>query len=129
MVDAWVGVPGRCRWYPQPLQNAADRRRPHAVAELAQFALNSLVSPAEVLPGQALDQHHHSVIDAWTTNASGIGPLFGHQATMPAQDRAQRDQSRNSQHRGQSSDERGNTARSAQSIRGLGLVVRNTATS
>jgi hypothetical protein len=102
-----VGVPDRRRWYPEPLENAADRRRPHAVAELEQFALNSLVSPAGILPGHALDQRTHTVIDGWTTDAVGVGPLFGHQATMPAQDRARRDQAMLPQHLGQSPNKRG----------------------
>ena len=89
---------------PQPLEDAADRRGPHAVAKFEQFALNSLVSPAGILPGHALDQHTNSVIDARTTDAVGVGPPFGHQATMPAQDRARRDQSMDMQHLGQSSD-------------------------
>jgi hypothetical protein len=84
-------VPGRCRWYLQPLENAADRRGPYAVAEFEQFALNSLISPAGILPGQALDQHNNSIIDGRTTDAVGVGPLVGHQTTMPAQDRARRD--------------------------------------
>jgi hypothetical protein len=39
-----VGAPGRRRRDPQPLENAADRRGPHPVAELDQLALNSLIS-------------------------------------------------------------------------------------
>ena len=50
-----VGVPDRCRRYPQPLENAADRGGPHAVAEFEQLALDSLISPALVLSGQTLD--------------------------------------------------------------------------
>lgn len=36
-----------------PPENPADRRRGHAVAQLGQLALQSLVSPAWVLGGQA----------------------------------------------------------------------------
>jgi hypothetical protein len=77
------------------------------VAELEQLALNSLVSPALILPGHALDQHAHTVTDGWTTDAVRVSPLLGHQATMPAQDRARRDQAMLPQHPGQSSDQRG----------------------
>ena len=93
-------------WYPQPLEHTADRRGSHAVAEFEQFALNSLVSPAGILPGHALDQRAHTVIDGWTT-AVGVGPLVGHQATVPAQDCARCDQSMDPQHFGQGSDQRG----------------------
>jgi hypothetical protein len=49
-----VGVPDRNRRYPPPLQNAADGERCHAMAKLEQLALNSLVSPAGILPGMRL---------------------------------------------------------------------------
>ncbi|MGH3813312.1 MAG: hypothetical protein ACRDUV_12785, partial [Pseudonocardiaceae bacterium] len=38
-----VGVPDRCRRYPQSPQDAADRERCDAVAELEHLALDSLV--------------------------------------------------------------------------------------
>jgi hypothetical protein len=34
-----VAVPDRCRWDPVPLEDPADHRGPHAVAEFEQFAL------------------------------------------------------------------------------------------
>jgi hypothetical protein len=71
-----VGVPDRCRRYPQPLQDAADRGGSHAVTELEQLALDSLVSPVVILSGYALDQRGHRVIDGRTSDAMGIRPLL-----------------------------------------------------
>jgi hypothetical protein len=99
------------------------------VAEFEQLALDSLVSPALILPGYALDQHGHSVLDGWTTDAVGVRPLLGYQATMPAQGRAWRDQSMHSQHRGQGPDERGEHRPIRPVHAGLGLALRSTATS
>ena len=70
-----VGVPDRCRRYPQPLENAADCRGSHAVAELEQLALDSLISLALVLSGQTLDQHGHHVLDGPSAASAAIsGP-------------------------------------------------------
>jgi hypothetical protein len=116
IVEAWVrrnwrqvrvGVPDRRRRYPQPPQDAADRGRSHAVPELEQLAVDSLVSPAVILSGQALDQRGHRVINGRTPNAMGIGPLLGDQATMPAQDRARRNQAMPPQPLRQPADEGG----------------------
>jgi hypothetical protein len=102
-----VGIPDR-RWRdPQPLQNAADGGHSHAVAEFKQLALNSLVSPALVLPGHALDQHGHRVLDGWRAQAAGIRPFLGDQATMPTQDCARGDQAMRPQHWRQPPDEHG----------------------
>ena len=46
-----VGASDRGWRYPQPLENAADRGRPNAVAEFEQLTLDSLVSPPLILPG------------------------------------------------------------------------------
>ncbi len=77
------------------------------MAEFEQLALDSLVSPAGVLPGHALDQHGQGVLDGWTAGAVGIGPFLGDEATMPAQDCARRDQAMPPQHWWQPPDERG----------------------
>ncbi len=124
-----VGVPDR-RWRdPQPLQDAADRRCPNAMTELEQLALNSLISPAGVLPGHALDQHGQGVLDRWTAEAVGIGPFLGDEVTMPAQDCARRDQAMPPQHRRQPPDERGED-RSIRPVQaGFGVALRSTATS
>jgi hypothetical protein len=77
---------------PQPLENAADQGCSHAVTEREQLALDSLVAPAGILAGHALDQHGHSIIDRWTPEVVRICPLPGDEAPMPAQDRVRRDQ-------------------------------------
>jgi hypothetical protein len=124
-----VGAPDRGRRYPQPLENAADRRRPHAVAEFEQLTLDSLVSPALILPGHALDQHGNNVLNGRTPDAVRVRPLLGHQATMPTQivlgvtNRCTRSIF------GMARTSAANTARSAQSRRGFGLALRSTATS
>jgi hypothetical protein len=46
-----IGAPSRRRRDLQCLQDPADGRRVDPVAELQQFALNSLVSPAVVIGG------------------------------------------------------------------------------
>jgi hypothetical protein len=48
------------------------------VAKFEQFALNSLISPAGIVPGQALDQYNNSVSDGRTTNAVLVCPPLGH---------------------------------------------------
>jgi hypothetical protein len=102
-----VGVPDR-RWRDaRPLQDAADRGGSDTVTEFEQLALDSLVSPADILPGHALDQHGHRVIEGWTPETVGIRPLLGDQATMPPQDRARRDQPMPPQHPRQPADQRG----------------------
>src|SRR3981081_3865796 len=99
------------------------------MAELEQLALNSLVSPPPILPGHALDERDYRVIDGWTPETVGICPFLGDQATMPAQDRARRDQAMPAQHLRHLRTSAANTARSAQSRRGFGSALRSTATS
>jgi len=77
------------------------------MAEFEQLALDSPVSPGGILRGQALDQHGHSVFDGWTPETVGIGPFLGDQVTVPAQDRARRDQSVFPQDPRQFADQRG----------------------
>jgi hypothetical protein len=77
------------------------------VTELEQLTLDSLVFPAGILPGHALDQHDHSVLDGWTPAAVWRRPFLGDQAPVPTQDRARRDQSMPPQHQRQPSGERG----------------------
>jgi hypothetical protein len=114
MVDA--GVCRNCRHvvsvsrtesYPPPLQDAADGGRSHAVAKLDQLALDSLVSPAGILPGYALDQLGHGGGDGRASDAMWICPFPGNQATMPAQDCARCDHAMPPQHLRQPADERG----------------------
>jgi hypothetical protein len=60
-----------------------------------------------MLPGQTLDQRGHRVIGGWTPDTVWICPLFRDQVTMPAQDRARRDQAMSPQHLRQPPDQRG----------------------
>jgi hypothetical protein len=92
--------PGPVPEDPSPLENAADRGRSHTVAECEQPALDSLVSPALIFPGQTLHQHDHQILDGWTPATVWICPLRGDQTTMPTQDRARRDQPMPPQHPG-----------------------------
>ena len=124
-----VGGSQRCRRYPPPLEDPADRGCADAVAELEQFALDALVAPGRVLAGQPFDQRGDRVVDGWATGTVRVGPLLGHQAAVPPQDRGRGDQAMTAQHRGRRRISAANTARSAQSRRGLGLVLRSTATS
>jgi hypothetical protein len=77
------------------------------VADFEQLALDSLVSPAGIVPSHALDQHGHRLLDGWAPDAGRIRPLLGDQATMPTQDRAWRDQPMPAQHLRQPPDQRG----------------------
>jgi len=56
------------------------------VAELEQFALDPLVSPAVVLGGESPDELSDLCADWRSARAARIGPLLGHQATVPPQD-------------------------------------------
>ena len=62
------------------------------VAEFEQLALNPLVSPLGILPGQLGDQTDDRVVDWWASGPVRIGPLPRYQPAMPAQNRARRDQ-------------------------------------
>jgi hypothetical protein len=85
--------------------------------------------PVGILPGHALDQHEEQRHQPAEDRRGGGTSLHGYQATMPAQDRARRDQSMDPQHPGKARTSGANTARSAQSIRGLELARHSTATS
>ena len=50
LAPAGVGVSRRRRWYPAALEDPTDGRSADAVAEFEQFALDSAVAPARVLP-------------------------------------------------------------------------------
>ena len=47
------------------------------------------------------------VVEGWATGAVRVGPLLGHQAAVPAQDRGRGDQAVTAQRRGQASDQCG----------------------
>jgi hypothetical protein len=100
-----IGGPEGCRRYPPPLEEPADGGCTDAVAELEQLALDALVAPGLVLAGHPLDQRGDRLVDRWATGAARVGPLLGHQAAVPPQDRGWRDQAVAAQHRGEASDQ------------------------
>ena len=124
-----VGVP-HWRWRdPQSLEYPADGGGAGPVAELEQLALDALVSPAVVLGGEPLDERRDLSTDRWASGPVRVGPFLSHQATMPSQDGAGRDQPVCLQPLGSCRISAASTARSAQSSRGRGLRRRRTATS
>ena len=70
------------------------------MAEFEQFALDALVAPGLVLAGQPFDQRGNRVVDGWATATVRVGPLPGHQATVPPQDRGRSDETVTAQARG-----------------------------
>jgi hypothetical protein len=89
------------------LEDSADGGCSDAVAELEKLALDALVAPGLVLAGHPLDQRGDRVVERWAPGAVRVGPLLGHQAALPAQDRGRGDQAVTAQHRGWASDQRG----------------------
>src|SRR5919107_4435906 len=87
-----IGGPQRRRGYPSQREEFADRGCADAVAELEKLALDALVAPGLVLTGQPLDQFGDGVVEAWAPAAVRVGPLPGHQAAVPPQDRGRGDQ-------------------------------------
>ncbi len=81
-----VGAPlGRWRDL-QRFEDPADRRCADPVADLEQFTLDPLVSPAVVLGGEPLDERGNLGADWRPSRPVRIGPLSGDQAAVPAQD-------------------------------------------
>ena len=68
-----VSVSGRSRRYPLLVQDGADAGRCHVVAKFEQLALDSFVSPAGILPGQALDRLGHGGGGGQASEAMWIG--------------------------------------------------------
>src|ERR1035441_887130 len=102
-----VGVPLRCRGDLQYLEDPADRRRADPVAELEQFALDPLVSPAAV-PGGEPPGQRGDLCAGWRSScAARIGPLPGDQAAVPPKDGSRGDQAVCSQLPWQVPDQRG----------------------
>jgi hypothetical protein len=99
------------------------------VPELEQLALNSLVSPALILPGQTLDQRGQRLIEG------GRPMRWGYVHFLPTRRRCQRRIVPGVTKRCPRSlgdnlwTSAANTARSAQSKRGVGLALRSTVTS
>ena len=95
-----VGGSQRCRWNPPPLEDPADRGCAGAVAELEEFSLDALVAPGLVLTGHPLDQRGDRRIERWMAGAVRVGPLPGHQPTVPPQNGGRGDQAMPAQRRG-----------------------------
>ena len=75
--------------------------------DLEQLALDALVAPALVLAGHPFDQRGYFRVDRWATEAIRVGPLLGHQAAVPSQNRCRSDQAVTTQHHRQASDQGG----------------------
>jgi uncharacterized protein (DUF1330 family) len=69
-------------------EDPADSGCADQVAELEQFALDSLISPAVVLGGEPLDERGDLGADRRPSCPVPVGPLAGDQAAVPAQDGA-----------------------------------------
>src|ERR1022692_2371596 len=91
----------------QYLEDPADRRRADPVAELEQFALDPLVSPAAVLGGEPPGQRGDLCAGWRSSCAARIGPLPGDQAAVPPKDGSRGDQAVCSQLPWQVPDQRG----------------------
>jgi hypothetical protein len=91
--------------------------------------LDALVAPGLVLAGHPFDQCGDRLVDGWATAAVRVGPLPGHQAAVPSQDRGRGDQAMPAQRRGQTLDEGGEQGSVGPVHTWLGLVLRSTATS
>jgi hypothetical protein len=89
--------PGRIRppWrgvQPTPTQHRPDGGGRDSDAQVLEFALDPLVAPARVLPGQADDQLSHVLVQRWSAGlVVRVGPCAGHQASVPAQQRLRPD--------------------------------------
>jgi hypothetical protein len=124
-----LGAPLRSRENLQRLEGPADRGRADPVAELEQFALDPLVSPAVALGGEPLDERGDLGADRRPSCPVRVGPLAVtrrrcQRRTVPGvTSRCARTLA------GKSRISAARTARSAQSSRGRGWVRRSTATS
>ena len=74
-------------------QRGADRGCRDRHAEPEQLALDALVAPPRVLPGQADDQLLQHLIKRWSSRpAVRVGPRPGDQPPVPAQQRLRPDE-------------------------------------
>ena len=91
---------GQMRWT-RPLNHGerrtasgTDRRHPASLTSLLLIrpsrsspCSSTVVAPGLVLAGQPFDQGDDRWVEGWVTAAVRVGPLLGHQPTVPAQDR------------------------------------------
>jgi hypothetical protein len=99
------------------------------MAELEQFALDPPVSPVRILPRHTRHQPGKDIVDRWPSGRTCVGPFPANEAAIPAQNRVWGDQAICPVFGAATGSGRRKTARSAQFMRGLGLVRRRTATS
>jgi hypothetical protein len=85
------GCRPRCRIGPVAAQRRADRGCRVLHAHPKQLALDRLVAPARIFPGQMHDQRLHLLIQRRSPWSARIGPGAGDQATVPAQQRLRLD--------------------------------------
>jgi len=77
--------PPRCRVEVVAAEGGADCGCRDLGAEPSQLALDALVAPPRVLPGEADNQLLHLLIQWWSAYPVWIGPHAGDQPPMPAQ--------------------------------------------
>jgi hypothetical protein len=79
------GRPSRCRIEPVTLQCRADRGGRDTNTKTHQLALDALVAPGRVLPGQPDDQLLDVLVKRWPAGlAMRVGPGAGDQSAVPA---------------------------------------------
>ena len=66
-------------------KHVAHARRRHGDTELLQLALDALIAPEGVVPGQADDQADDLVGERRPATAPLLGPLSPHQVSVPAE--------------------------------------------
>ena len=102
-----VGLPFRRGRDLQGLEDPADGGGADPVAELEQFTLDPLVSPAVILAGELPDQHYDLRADRRTARPVRVGPLPGDEAAVPPKHGPRGDQPVRPQACGQEPDQRG----------------------
>ena len=91
--------------YPQPFEDPADGGGADAVSEAVQFALDSQVAPAGIVPGHPLDQTGDGWVGWRTAGPVRVGPVAGHQSPMPGKNGGRADEPMALQRPGQESDQ------------------------
>src|SRR5215211_4765014 len=125
--------PGRIRqpWrgiQPMPTQHRADGGGRDSDAQVLEFALEALVTPARVLPGQVDDQLQHLSVQRWPAGvAVRVGPGVGDQPSVPARHRLRLDEKADQRDRGKARLMAVSSARSVGSGLGRGVWRRSTA--
>ena len=122
------GRPPQRRVQAVAAKRGADRGRGHVHVEPQELALDPLVAPGRVLPGQADDQLLRLLVQRWPARlAARVGPRTSHQASVPAQQRLGLDQEAGQRARGRTRLTAASSARSANASLGRGTWRRSTA--